>query len=127
MEIFVNEFIKQIVGIVIGLTSFYFLTIHRHKVDIEIMKKDLEKLRSDLNNIENDIRKEIGVIQKRLDSHSRKNDEIITLINELKMEMIKQLGSVATSMAKISSDVENINSTIAIFDDGIRSKKKKKG
>ena len=40
--------------------------------------------------------------------------------------MTKELGNVSTAMGKMASDVENINSTIAIFDDGIRSKSKRK-
>jgi ABC-2 type transport system ATP-binding protein len=59
--------------------------------------------------------------------HSKKNDEIVSLITELRVEMAKQLGNMNTSMGKIASDVENINSTIAIFDGGVVSKKKKKG
>ena len=68
------------------------------------------------------IGEKIRHIEQRQDSHSKKNDDVITLITDFKLEMAKKIGDVSVQMGKIQSDVQNITSTIAVFDEGIRSK-----
>lgn len=64
-------------------------------------------------------------LEQRQESHSKKNDEVINLITEFKIEMAEKIGDVSVQMGKISADVEVINNTIAVFDAGVVSKKKK--
>lgn len=70
------------------------------------------------------IEEKVKHIETRQDSHSKKNDEIVNLITEFKLEMAEKISGVSLQMGKIQSDVENITSTIAVFDEGIRSKPK---
>ena len=65
-------------------------------------------------------------LENRQDSHSKKNDEVIDLITEFKIEMAEKIGDMSIKMGKISADVEIINNTIAVFDSGVVSKNKKK-
>lgn len=64
--------------------------------------------------------------EARQDSFSKKNDEVINLIQEFKLEMTEKIGHMSEGMIKIQSDVEVINKTIAVFDSGVVSKRKKK-
>jgi hypothetical protein len=64
--------------------------------------------------------------EMRQDSFSKKNDEVINLIQEFKLEMTEKIGHMSEGMIKIQSDVEVINKTIAVFDSGVVSKRKKK-
>lgn len=64
--------------------------------------------------------------EQRQDSHSKKNDDIIQLITEFKLEMTEKIGHMSENMIKIQGDVEVINNTIAVFDAGVVSKKRKK-
>ena len=64
--------------------------------------------------------------EQRQDSHSKKNDDVIQLLTDFKLEMTEKIGHVTESVIKIQGDVEVINSTIAVFDSGVVSTKKRK-
>lgn len=107
-----SEIWPHLLTAMIAAVGTYVGAIHKLKVEVEVLKKTQEDERKDIDNI-----------QKRLDSHSKKNDEIIKLINDLKVEVIQQIAKLATEMSKISSDVENINRVFTINDNGIMFKK----
>ena len=112
------------IGIVNKLRSQ--LGIHENRIkQLEENCKEVQKRFEDTSKLMTVLDEKAKRLEQRQDSHSKKNDEIVKLINDLSLEMTKQLGNMNTSMVKIASDVENINSTIAIFDEGIRSKKRK--
>lgn len=79
----------------------------------------INKMRSQISVLEEKVKR----VEQRQDSHSKKNDEIIKLITDLKVEVIQKLGQVATDMSKLSSDVDNINRTFVVFDSGIKKDK----
>lgn len=62
-------------------------------------------------------------LEMRQDSQSKKNDEVIKLINDFKLEITRQIGDVNKNIIKVQGDIEVINKTIAIFDAGVVSKK----
>lgn len=64
--------------------------------------------------------------ETRQDSHSKKNDDVIQLLTDFKLEMTEKIGHVTESVIKIQGDVEVINNTIAVFDSGVVSTKKRK-
>ena len=65
----------------------------------------------------------IGEMRARVDSHSKKNDDVVNLITSFKIEVIQKIGAMATDISKLSSDVENINRSFLVFDTGIKAKK----
>ena len=64
-------------------------------------------------------------MQKRMDNHSKKQDEILEAISSLKVEIVKQLAAtekhinnITTEQAVIAADVKNINHTLSIIEKG---------
>jgi hypothetical protein len=77
--------------------------------------------------IEN-IMKTIEAIQHRQDSHSKKQDDIMELLTDFKMEMLKEVGNMSSNVSGLASDVKNLSNLISITDVGIKvdGKRKKK-
>ena len=75
----------------------------------------INKMRSQISVMEEKIKK----IEQRQDSHSKKYDELYKLITDFKIEMVRQIGSVAT-------EVNNFNRLIQITDNEITFNRKKK-
>lgn len=75
----------------------------------------INKMRSQISVMEEKIKK----IEQRQDSHSKKYDELYKLITDFKIEMVRQIGSVAT-------EVNNFNRLIQITDNEISFNRKKK-
>ena len=119
---------------VISAVGMYIGFINRLRSDVSVLKEkvstfdkqcsDVSKKFEDVNNHYAVIEEKIRHIEQRQDSHSKKNDDVINLITDFKLEMAKKIGDVSVQMGKIQSDVQNITSTIAVFDEGIRSKSK---
>lgn len=75
----------------------------------------INKMRSQISVMEEKIKK----IEQRQDSHSKKYDELYKLITDFKIEMVRQIGSVAT-------EVNNFNRLIQITDNEISFNRKKR-
>ena len=69
--------------------------------------------------IEN-ILKTIEGIQHRQDSHSKKQDDIMELLTDFKMEMLKEVGNMSSNVSGLASDVKNLSNLISITDVGIK-------
>ena len=130
-----SAIMNQIIGAVVSIAITYVGFINKLRSQVSVLEEkvsqfdkqcsDVQKKFEEVNHHYAVIEEKVKHIEQRQDSHSKKNDEVINLITELKIEMVKKIGDVSVQMGKISSDVENITSTIAVFDDGIRSKSKK--
>lgn len=87
----------------------------KDKEDAEKAVKHLqENVAKDIDNIKKDIEK----IQNRQDSHSKKQDEIVNLITDFKLAVVQQIG-------ELSSDVKVLTSSLEVYDDGLKIKRKK--
>lgn len=130
-----SAIMNQIIGAIVSIAITYVGFINKLRSQVSVLEEkvsqfdkqcsEVQKKFEDVNHHYAVIEEKVKHIEQRQDSHSKKNDEVINLITELKIEMVKKIGDVSVQMGKISSDVENITSTIAVFDDGIRSKSKK--
>lgn len=69
--------------------------------------------------IEN-ILKTIEAIQHRQDSHSKKQDDIMDLLTDFKMEMLREVGNMSSNVSGLASDVKNLSNLIQITDIGIK-------
>ena len=128
--------IKELISAAIAVAIMYIGFINNLRTKVTVLEKNVgelqEKCKDATEKFEDTANKmavqedKVKRLETRQDNHSKKNDDIITLITEFKMEIMERIGNVNVQMGKISSDVENINNTIAIFDSGIVSKKKKK-
>lgn len=132
-----GELLKVLIATIVSGVVLYIGIVNKLRSQISVHEEKIKQLESNCKEAQHRFEETAKLmtvleekakrLEQRQDSHSKKNDEIVALITELRVEMAKQLGNMNTSMGKIASDVENINSTIAIFDDGIKSKKRKKG
>ena len=82
------------------------------------VKQDKEDVEKSIRHLQENVAKDIEKIHTRQDSHSKKQDEIVKLLTDFKLEMVKYIG-------ELSSDVKALNSTIEAYDEGIKIRKKK--
>lgn len=73
-----------VTAIITGIGT-YVGFIHKLRIKIAVMEEKVERL------------------QKRVDSHSKKTDDILQTIGEFKDEISKQLGQIAVDIAKINT------------------------
>jgi outer membrane lipopolysaccharide assembly protein LptE/RlpB len=64
--------------------------------------------------------KSIASMQTRLDSHSKKQDDILNRINSMEKEVLKETGSVRADISSLASDVKGLSNLILASDNGIR-------
>lgn len=84
------------------------------------MEKAVEELRKNMEKAIENIQKDIEAMKKRQDSHSKKQDEIVNLISDFRIEMVQHFG-------EVSAEVKTLSNTIACYDEGVvRVVKKKK-
>jgi len=58
--------------------------------------------------------------QKRIDSHSVKQDGLLDKLNSLERKMIEQVGGVRTDIQGLSSDVKGLSNLILASDKGVQ-------
>ena len=128
--------IKEVIAALIAGIVLYVGFINRMRTQISVLEEKIkhleekcEKATEEMNRMthtNSTLEEKVKHLESRQDSHSKKNDEVINLITEFKIEMAEKIGDMSIKMGKISADVEIINNTIAVFDSGVVSKTKKK-
>lgn len=58
--------------------------------------------------------------QKRIDSHSVKQDGLLDKMNSLEKKMIEQMGCVRTDVQGLASEVKGLSNLILISDPGVK-------
>lgn len=100
--------------------GWLFREIYALKTKVTVAEKALVTIKESMqSNIEN-IQKTIDNMQKRQDSHSKKQDEIVKLITDLKVDFVKEIGSVSTNVAAMASNIDNLTNLIKVTDLGIK-------
>ena len=117
------------VGLYIGFINKMRSQIAVLEAKVKALEEECAKATAKMN----EMTQTIGVLEEKVkrqeqrqDSHSKKNDDVIQLLTDFKLEMTEKIGHVTESVIKIQGDVEVINSTIAVFDSGVVSTKKRK-
>ena len=124
---------------VLSVISLYIGFINKMRSQIAVLEKQVSDLESECKKATaqmTEMTQTIGILEEKVkrqeqrqDSHSKKNDDVIQLLTDFKLEMTEKIGHVTESVIKIQGDVEVINNTIAVFDSGVVStptKKRKK-
>lgn len=104
----------------ISAIGFYIGFVHKLKIEVAVLKKTVEDMQTTL-----------ASVQKRQDSHSKKQDDILESITDMKLEMVKlvnnmstnfnkQLGEMSVNVGTLAADVKNLNSLISITDLGVK-------
>jgi chromosome segregation ATPase len=126
-----NAIVNEIIAALISAVAIYVGFINRMRTQISVLEEKVKRLEEKCDEVSTAMATQVHTntvleekvrhLEQRQDSHSKKNDDVITLITDFKLEMAKKMGDVSAQMGKIQSDVENIKSTIAVFDSGIVS------
>ena len=93
----------------LGVIGWQWKDGHSTKIRVAVMERTIEDLQKTVENVVN-----------RQNSQSKKQDDILNLISDFKLEMVKQIG-------EVSSDLKALSSSLAAFDDVATMVKKKKG
>ena len=64
--------------------------------------------------------KSITSMQNRLDSHSKKQDDILNRISSMEKEVLRETGSVRADISSLASDVKGLSNLILVSDPGIK-------
>ena len=105
MNVIARDLWPSLVGALLAAIGLYAGYIRKLIVDVAVLSKTVE-----------DQQKLIDSMTKRLDSHSKKQDEIFDALTDMKVEMLKQIGTMSTNIGALSSDVKNLNNMLAIND-----------
>lgn len=90
----------------ISAIGFYIGFVHKLKIEVAVLKKTVE-----------DMQVTLGNVQKRQDSHSKKQDDILNSINQMKLEIMKDMNKVIRDVGKIEALMSNGNTGSRIFND----------
>ena len=118
-----------LVTAIIASIGWQFREGYLLKTKVAVMEKTIDALRETIKSVTDNLQKTIEHLQKRQDSHSKKQDDIMDLLNEFKMEMLKEVGTMSSNVSGLASDVKNLSNLITITDVGIKvdnNRKKKK-
>ena len=106
------------IGIVNKLRSQNLLHEDRLK-KLEENCKDAQTKFGDVNNHYAVIEEKVKRIESRQDSHSKKYDELMSTISDLKLEIVKQFSG-------LKNEINAFNSMVEMADHGVKINKKKK-
>lgn len=109
MEDFIIKILIVVITASVSAVGLYIGYIHQLKLDAAVLKSRCDELQKDLENM-----------QKRVDSHSRKNDEIMEKISSFEKEVLKQMGNMGASISSLSSDLKGLSNLILVSDPGIK-------
>ena len=123
--------IKEIITALIATVVLYVGFINTLRTEVRLLKEKIKQLEEKCKGVtdevnrqvqENTILKEkVGKIESRQESHSKKYDELLELINDIKLEMVKQF-------SRLTSEINGFNSTVEASDKGVKiNKKNRKG
>lgn len=105
MEKILSDIWPSLLGALLSAVGLYAGYIRKLVVDVAVLQKTVENQQKIIDNM-----------VKRLDAHSKKQDEIYDTLNDMKVEIVKQIGQMSASIGALASDVKNLNNLLAITD-----------
>ena len=115
-----------LVTAILAAIGWQFRESYLLKTKVAVMEKSIEGIRESMRTTTDNIQKSIEHIQSRQDSHSKKQDAVMDLLTEFKMEMLKEVGNMSSNVSGLVSDVKNLSNLISITDVGIKVDGKRK-
>jgi len=116
---------------IMAVVGWQFRESYLLKTKVAVMEKSIDGIKDSMNSTTNNIQKSIEHLQNRQDSHSKKQDAVMELLTDFKMEMLKEVGTMSSNVSGLAADVKNLSNLISITDVGIKvdnttTRKKKK-
>lgn len=112
MEDILNKIWPYLLTAILPSVGLYIGYIHQLRTKMAVVENTLDTLQQNQKNM-----------QRRMDSHSQKQDEILNAISTMKLEVVKQLAAterhinqISTEQAVIATDVKNINHTLELIE-----------
>jgi len=103
MEKILSDIWPSLLGALVTAIGLYAGYIRKLVVDVAVLQKTVESQQNIIDNL-----------ARRLDSHSKKQDEIYDTLNNMKVELVKQIGQMSASISALTSDVKNMSSLLAV-------------
>ena len=115
---------------IMAVVGWQFRESYLLKTKVAVMEKSIDGIKDSMNSTTDNIKKSIEHLQNRQDSHSKKQDAVMELLTDFKMEMLKEVGTMSSNVSGLAADVKNLSNLISITDVGIKvdntTRKKKK-
>ena len=102
--------------------------INNLRTDVRLLKEKSKSMDEKCKEMTDEVGKQMHLntileekvkkMESRQESHSKKYDELMNTINELKIEMVKQF-------SRLTSELNSFNSMVEASDKGVKIKKKK--
>lgn len=109
-----------LVAPIAGAIGWLFREVYVLKMEISVLKQSIEGLQTTIQNDIINIERTIEKMQNRLDSHSKKQDDILNRISSMERELLKQMGDMATSLAGFAADLRALSNFISVSDIGLK-------
>lgn len=93
----------------LGAIGWLFREMYTLKMKVAVAEKTISTIKETIENV-----------KKRQDSHSKKQDEIVKLITDLRVDFVKELGSVSAEMAAMASNIDSLTNLIKVTDLGLK-------
>ena len=90
-----------------GAIGWQWRENHTLKVRVAVLENTVENLQSILNNI-----------QKRQDSQSKKQDDILDRINSMETAVLKQMGTMEANISSLASDLKGLSNLLTLLEKG---------
>lgn len=116
---------------ILAVVGWQFRESYLLKTKVAVMEKSIDGIKDSMKSTTDNIQKSIEHLQNRQDSHSKKQDAVMELLTDFKMEMLKEVGTMSSNVSGLAADVKNLSNLISITDVGIKvdnttTRKKKK-
>ena len=115
-------FLVPIIATAIG---WLFREVYVLKTDVSVVKQSIEVIQTTIKSTDANIQKTIEKIQIRLDSHSKKQDDMLDRFSFMEKEVLKETASVKVDISSLANDVKGLSNLILASDSGIRIKRQK--
>lgn len=99
--------IWPVIASLLGVVILYFGYIQQLRIRVAVLEETTKNQQL-----------LIDKMQQRMDSHSKKQDEILTAISSLKVDIVKELSTVTNEQSLMAADIKNINRTLSIIEPG---------
>ena len=121
--------IKELIAAVITAVGLYIGFINNLRTEVRLLKEKIKQLEEKCKEVTDEVNKQVHLntimeekvkkMESRQESHSKKYDELFELINDIKLEMVK-------NFTGLRSEINSFNAMIEASDKGVKIKKPKK-
>ncbi len=105
MEQILSQIWPPLLGALLTAIGLYAGYIRKLIVDVAVLNKEVENQQNTIDNM-----------AKRLDAHSKKQDEVLSALNQMKIELVEKIGQMNIGIATLTSDINNLKSTLSVSD-----------